>query len=249
MKPPLNTGKRLPAWLLMAMASMVGMAGIAGITGAAQAANPATQQDPVQLKQVALDFLTLQTSGLNGEVQITVADVDKRLNLQACDALNPYLPPGSKPWGKVTLAIKCGAPATWLIYLQANVQVTADYYVTANAISHGQVITMADLSKMRGDISKLPAGVVTSPEQAVGKSMQMSLTSGSILRADVLKSPAVVQQGQSVRVISTGPGFQVATDAVALNNASDGQVAKAKTSSGQTISGIAKNGGIIEIVY
>lgn len=240
MKFPQLSGKRWSAGLLIAMA---------GATGMAHAAASGTAQDPAQLRQVALDFLTLQTNGMNGEVKITVADVDKRLNLQACDALNPYLPPGSKPWGKVTLAIKCGAPATWLIYLQANVQVTADYYVTANALSHGQVITMADLSKLRGDISKLPAGVVTSPEQAIGKSMQMSLASGSILRADVLKSPSVVQQGQSVRVISSGPGFQVATDAIALNNASDGQVAKAKTSSGQTISGIAKNGGIIEIIY
>lgn len=220
-----------------------------GFTCLGQAA-PATQaQDTVQLRQIALDFLTLQASGLSNEVVVSVGEVDKRLNLQACDNPNPHLLPGSKPWGKVTLAIRCTAPAPWLVYLQANVQVTADYYVAANALTHGQVISLNDLSKQRGDISKLPAGVITAPEQAIGKSMQVSMASGSVMRLDALKSPAVVQQGQSVRVVSNGPGFQVATDAIALNNAADGQIAKAKTSSGQTISGVAKNGGIIEIVY
>lgn len=215
----------------------------------AQASTVGTPQDPVQLHQVAIDFLTLQTTGQNGEVQITAGEVDKRLNLQACDSLNPYLPPGSKPWGKVTLAIRCTSPSPWVIYLQANVQVTANYYVAANSLAQGQVLTLADLSKVKGDISKLPAGVITDPNQAVGKTMQVSLTSGSVLRTDIIKSPAVVQQGQSVRIVSSGPGFQVTTDAVALSNASDGQIAKARTNSGQTVSGVAKNGGIIEIVY
>ncbi len=214
-----------------------------------QAAPVSQVQDAAQLRQIALDFLTLQASGLSNDVQVTVGEVDKRLNLQACDNPNPYLLPGSKPWGKVTLAIRCTAPAPWLVYLQANVQVTADYYVAANALTHGQVISISDLSKQRGDIAKLPAGVITAPEQAIGKTMQVSMASGGVMRLDALKSPAVVQQGQSVRVISNGPGFQVTTDAIALNNAADGQIAKAKTSSGQTISGVAKNGGIIEIVY
>ena len=221
------------------------------ITGNSLAATNGSgpSQDTAQLRQVALDFLTLQASGQSGQVQVSVGEVDKRLNLQACDSLSPYLPPGSKPWGKITLAVRCLAPSPWLVYIQANVQVTADYYVAANSLVQGQVISMADLSKVKGDISKLPAGVITTPEQAIGKSMQVSIPSGSVLRLDALKSPAVVQQGQSVRVISNGPGFQVTTDAIALNNAADGQIAKARTNSGQTISGVAKNGGIIEIVY
>lgn len=222
---------------------------LACLTGISQAAPVSAPQDTSQLRQIALDFLTQQASGTSGQVQVTVGEVDKRLNLQACDSPSPYMLPGSKPWGKVTLAIRCTAPTAWLVYLQANVQVTADYYVAANALVQGQVISLSDLSKVRGDISKLPAGVITAPEQAIGKSMQVSLASGSVMRIDALKNPVVVQQGQSVRIVSSGPGFQVATDAIALNNAADGQVAKAKTNSGQTISGVAKNGGIIEIIY
>jgi flagella basal body P-ring formation protein FlgA len=58
-----------------------------------------------------------------------------------------------------------------------------------------------------------------------------------------------VQQGQSVRVVSSGPGFRVSTEARALNNASEGQIAQARTASGQVVSGIAKAGGVVEVGY
>ena len=61
--------------------------------------------------------------------------------------------------------------------------------------------------------------------------MLVSVASGSVLRLDALKNIPVVQQGQSVRVVSSGPGFQVATDAQALSNAGEGQIARAKTAS------------------
>lgn len=228
---------------------MYALYALLGISNIAQAAITGEVQNPEQLRQVAINFLTLQSAGQAGDVKITAGDIDKRLNLPACDNLSPNLLPGSKPWGKVTISIRCTAPSPWQVYVQADVQVTADYYVAANSLSQGKILTLADMSKVKGDISKLPPGVITNPEQAVGKTMQVSVASGSVLRSDAMKSPAVVQQGQSVRVISSGPGFQVATDAIALNNASDGQIAKAKTNSGQTVSGIAKSGGIIEIIY
>ncbi|MFZ6658173.1 flagellar basal body P-ring formation chaperone FlgA [Undibacterium sp. TJN19] len=235
---------------LFAAASLLAAADMAlAANPAINGGNPAGLQDQALLRQLALDFLTQQAAAQPGQVQVTVGEVDKRLNLAACDSPTPYLPPGSKPWGKITIVIKCVAPTAWQIYLQANVQVTAEYYVATNPVVQGQVLTLADLTKVKGDISKLPAGVVTNPDQAVGKAMQVSIPSGSVLRVDAMKNPSVIQQGQSVRVISSGPGFQVMTDAIALNNASDGQVAKAKTSSGQTVSGLAKSGGIIEIVY
>jgi len=106
---------------------------------------------------------------------------------------------------------------------------------------------LEDLSKIKGEISNLPVGFINNPDQAIGKAIQVSVSSGTLLRIDSLKNPAVVQQGQSVRVISIGNGFQVTTEAQAINNASEGQIAKAKTANGATLSGIAKAGGIIEI--
>ena len=217
-------------------------------TGNVRAAAPSKEiQDFEKIRQVATEFLLQTSTAQPGDAEISVSAVDNRLTLASCDALTPFLPTGSKGWGKTTVGVRCTAPVAWTVYLRANVQITSEYYVAAHSLTKGQVLALEDLSKIKGDISNLPAGYISNPDLAIGKSIQNSVSSGTLLRLDALKSPAVVQQGQSVRVISIGNGFQVATDAQAITNASEGQVAKARTSNGVTLSGIAKAGGIIEI--
>jgi flagella basal body P-ring formation protein FlgA len=58
-----------------------------------------------------------------------------------------------------------------------------------------------------------------------------------------------VQQGQLVRLVTSGPGFKVSTDGRAMNNASEGQIAQARTQNGQLISGVARLGGVVEVAY
>jgi flagella basal body P-ring formation protein FlgA len=67
------------------------------------------------------------------------------------------------------------------------------------------------------------------------------------LRSDQLIAPWVVQQGQSVKMQSSGPGFSVSSEGKALNNAAAGQLVQVRTNSGQTVSGIARPGGIVEV--
>jgi len=69
------------------------------------------------------------------------------------------------------------------------------------------------------------------------------------VRRDMLRAPNVVAQGQGVRVVSEGPGFRVSTDGRALANAAEGQIVQVRAASGQTVSGIARAGGIVEVRY
>lgn len=206
-------------------------------------------QDTNALRTIAEEFLATQTTGLQGQTNITIGKIDNRLKLTTCGNLSPFLMPGSKPWGKITMGIRCSSPSPWTIYVSAQIRITADYYVTANPLSIGQMIGAADIRKISGDLSSLPIGAITNPTQAIGRSLNTSLISGSVLRIDVLKANPAIQQGQSIKVVSAGPGFEVSTEAMALNNANEGQVAKAKTSSGQLVSGIARVGGIIDINF
>jgi flagella basal body P-ring formation protein FlgA len=77
----------------------------------------------------------------------------------------------------------------------------------------------------------------------------MSLGAGQPLRRDMLRQPHVVTQGQGVKLVSQGPGFQVSAEGRALANAADGQTVLVRGPSGQTISGIARSGGIVEVRY
>ena len=98
-----------------------------------------------------------------------------------------------------------------------------------------------------GEISNQAPGVILSIDNAIGKTMQSGYPAGVSLRADMFKLIPIIQQGQSIKIISQGAGFRVSNDAIALNNASEGQITKAKTQSGVLVSGIARSGGFIEV--
>lgn len=214
----------------------------------AQVPAPA-RQDPAALRQLVESFLRVQTTGLPGAVTVGVGNVDPRLNLPACAAPEAFLPNGSRLWGKTTVGVRCAAPGPWTVYLSATVKVVGGYIVTAAPLAQGQQIGPDDLAKIKGDLTSLPHGIITDASQAIGRTISASLPLGSPLRTDLLRAQQAIQQGQVVRVVSSGTGFQVTAEARALNNANEGQVAQVRTSSGHVVTGIAKVGGVVEVTY
>jgi flagellar basal body P-ring formation protein FlgA len=215
----------------------------------AQAQGAPGRQDPAVLRQLAEQYLQQQTASLPGQVGITVGALDPHLFLAACPAPQAFQPGAARAWGKTTVGLRCSSPAAWTIYLQAQVSVTADYVAAAVPLAQGQVITKEQLTSMKGDLAALPNGIVTDMAQAIGRSATMSLPAGTPLRQDALRSKPVVQQGQLVRLVSSGAGFQVSAEAHAIGTAADGQVVQVRTGAGAIISGVAKAGGLVEVVF
>lgn len=215
----------------------------------APATEPDARQDLNVLKQTAEQFLRIQASGLPGEVRITVGAIDPRLKLPACAVPEAFLPASSKAWGKTTVGVRCSVPLSWTIYVSAKVQVHGEYIAAAVPLAQGQTITQTDLAKVKGDLTSLPAGVITDVSQAIGRTAATTIALGSPLRQDALRNQQAIQQGQAVRVIVNGAGFSVSSEARALNNANEGQLTQVRTPAGQVVSGIAKLGGIVELTF
>lgn len=214
------------------------------------AATPALAlQEPAALKHVAEAFLQAQSAALAGEVTVTVGPVNQRMSLASCPAPQAFQQPGARTWGKTTVGVRCTAPVAWTVYIQAQVSVVTDYVATAVPLAQGQTIEQSQLVLLRGDISAMPNGIVTDMAQAVGRTSTVSLASGAPLRLDALRGKPVVQQGQLVRVVSSGNGFRVSAEARAIGNASDGQVVQVRTPAGAILSGVAKAGGLVEVVF
>jgi flagella basal body P-ring formation protein FlgA len=217
-------------------------------SGAVAAQTPA-RQDSLPLRNVVEQFLKVQVAGLPGEVSVTVAPPDARLSLAACPAPQAFLAPGSRAWGKTTVGVRCTAPSPWVIYMQATVTVMADYVASAVPLAQGQPISQGQLIVMKGDLTALPAGIATEMSQVVGRSAAVSLPSGAPMRLDTLRSKPVVQQGQLVKMVSSGNGFSVSAEARAIGTASEGQVVQVRTPAGQQITGIARAGGLVEVAF
>jgi flagella basal body P-ring formation protein FlgA len=205
-------------------------------------------QEAAEVRRLVEDFLRAQSRGLPGEVDIGVGAIDAT-RLASCPSLEAFLPSGGRPWGRINVGVRCQGEGGWTIYVPAQVRVVADYFVTARPLARGQIVSAADLARRRGDLAELPAGVVTEPEQAIGKMLNVGAQAGQILRSDLLRAAPAVQQGQSVRLVSKGRGFQVTAEGKALNSAAEGQVVQVRTASGQTVSGIARADGTVEVAH
>ena len=221
---------------------------VAPFAGAQQAqVQTAQRQNLPALRTVVEQYLQTQTAGLPGQVTVKVGAVDPRTSLAACPAPEAFQQPGARAWGKTTVGVRCTAPSTWTVYIQATVNVVAEYVAAAVPLAQGQPVDATQLVMMKGDIAAMPNGIITDMAQAVGRTPTASLQAGTPLRLDTLKSKPVVQQGQQVRLVSKGANFSVSAEARALGNAGEGQVAQARTQSGTVVSGTARAGGIIEV--
>lgn len=209
----------------------------------------ASKQSLAVIKSKVAEFLTTQTIGYPGDVSIQVGAIDPNLRLAACDDLELFLPQGSRAWGKISVGVQCQAPGKWRIYVQNTVKVIGNYLVAAAPLAQGQVLSEYDVMVEKGDLTHLPAGVFTEQTQAIGRSVQMSMTAGTVLRQEMLKVMPVVQQGQTVKLFASGSGFSISAEGQALAKANEGQVTQVKVASGKVISGIARQGGQVEVAF
>lgn len=207
------------------------------------------RQDVAAVKRAVEEFLSVQVQGLPGSASVTVGGIDSQNNLAPCAVLEAFTPPGARPWGRTTVGVRCRAEANWSVFVPVQIRLSADYVVAARPLAAGQVLMNEDLLLARGDLGALPPGVLTDPEQAVGRTVTIGLPAGRPLRAELLRQPILIQQGQTVKIVSRGAGFQVSTDGRALNSAVTGQVTQVRTGSGQTVSGIARGQGVVEVSY
>ena len=207
------------------------------------------RQDVGALRQVVEQYLQAQSAGLPGQVTITVGNIDARMALAACAAPQAFQQPGARPWGKTTVGVRCAAPTPWTVYIQAQVSVLGQYVAAAVPLAPGQPIAASQLVMVSGDLAALPNGVATDVGQAVGRSSTMALAAGAPLRLDALRSKPVVQQGQAVRVVSSGAGFSVSAEGRAIGTAGEGQVVQVRTSGGAILSGVATAGGTVEVAF
>jgi flagella basal body P-ring formation protein FlgA len=222
-------------------------ASLFALSSVAQAAP--SLQNANALRAVVEQFLLTQAAGLPGEVSVKVGAIDPRTALAHCPAPEAFLQPGARAWGKTTVGVRCTAPSARTIFIQAQVNVKADYVAAAVPLAQGQAVEQGQLMLVKGDIAAMPNGIITDMAQAIGRTPTVSLAAGTPLRLDTLKSKPVVQQNQAVRLVLNGHGFSVSAEGRAIGTAGEGQVVQVRTPSGTVVSGTAKAGGMVEVAF
>lgn len=242
--------KPLPIRFL-AVPAAVALAATLAVTPAAPcfAAEPATasasdadvaQALAGQLERFAADATAALGREAPGRISVQVGTLDPRLRLSPCARIEPYLPRGTRLWGKAHIGVRClEGPRRWNVYLPITVSVHARALVAAGPLAAGAVIGAADLSEAEIDVAAARGSVFTDPQSVLGRTLQRAVAAGDGIRSDDLKPRQWFAAGDTVRISTTGGGFAVRSSGEALTPGLDGQSVRVRTAGGRIVSGIA----------
>lgn len=209
----------------------------------------ARYQEIVLIQSAVEDFVYRNITNASGQVIVTVDKIDAHMTLPVCRKLEPFVPTGSRLWGKTSVGVRCHGEAAWTIYVQADIKVMADVLHIARPVSKGKSIDIEDVTPQNVNLAQMPEGIYTDTVQVIGKIANNNLLAGQPLRSQMLRAPYVILRGQKVSIIAKGRGFSVSSEGQALSDAAEGQVVQIRNPSGRVISGIARENSIVEVSH
>lgn len=215
------------------------------VAGAAWAESPL--QDAVRL--AALREAAAAAGGLQSKIEVTVGDTDTRLNLAPCNRTEVFLPPGARFWGRSFAGVRCTDGASWSITVPVTVRVFGPALVAARPLLSGATVLPDDVKTAEVEWTREPQGVVTSTAQLDQRVLARPVAAGQPLALQALRAPQAVGQGEPVRVMGRGNGFSIAVDGVALASAAVGQAVRVRIESGKILTGTARPGRVVEVMF
>jgi len=188
-----------------------------------------------QVRQLALGM----ASPPGVRLEVVVGALDARLRLGPCERVEPYLPAGTRLWGKTRIGLRCAQGATpWNVYLPITVKVFGQGITVATTLPAGTVLKTADLVRTEVDLAEDKVAVIADAESAVGRTLVRPLNAGASLRQTDLKARQWFAAGDTVQISAVGPGFAVNGEGQALTAGMEGQPARVRTESGRVVIGL-----------
>ena len=190
-----------------------------------------------------------QPSGATAlRLEVKIGSLDSRLKLAPCGNVEPYLPPGSRLWGRTRVGLRCvDGMARWNVSLPVTVNAYGNAWVVKGSVASGAVVTEDDVVEAEVNWAEESSPVLRDRALWVGQTATRQLVTGQTLRQGMVKPAQVFQAGAQVRVLAQGAGFQISSDAQALSAGVVGQVARVRLENGRVSSGVVLDTRTVKI--
>lgn len=184
-----------------------------------------------------------------GRHEVVAGQLDKRLRLSPCDAVQPYLPQGARLWGKTRVGLRCVKGVTnWNVYLPLTVNVYGPGLVSTAVLPAGHVLAAEDFRQAEVNLAEdLYQPAITEAHVLLGRTLAKPVTPGQSLRQASLKPRQWFTAGDKVRIRVVGSDFAVAGSGEAITAGMEGQPARVRTESGRVVSGLPVGDRMLEI--
>jgi len=182
-------------------------------------------------------------------IDISVGEADARLRLAPCEKAEPFLRSGTRLWGRTFVGLRCVSGAQWTISVPVQVRVFGPGLVAAHLLAAGQSISETDVRSEQVEWTRQPQGVARDLSQLQHRVPARPIEPGQPIGLALLSDTPAVGQGDEVKLVGRGNGFSITTDAVALASAAVGQPVRVRLESGKILTGTAREGRIVELVF
>jgi flagella basal body P-ring formation protein FlgA len=177
-----------------------------------------------------------------------VGELDPRLRLAPCARVEPYLPTGSRLWGRSRLGLRCAeGSARWNVFLPITVKAFGPAWVLTGNVASGAVLAPGDAVQAEIDWAAEHAAVLADPALWAGQVAARPLQAGQALRQAMVRAPKLFEAGAQVRVSAQGAGYAVSAGGQALSAGSSGQTVRVRMDNGKVISGVVSEDGTIAV--
>jgi len=225
-----------------------------GVFGLGCTAASAQGQSDSEFQELAQGWLRGAVAAAQGSgasplrMEVVVGNLDSRLKLAACGNVEPYLPPGTRLWGRTRVSLRCvDGMSRWNVSLPVTVNAYGKAWVIKRHVPAGAVLTRDDLVESEVNWAEENAAVLADSTQWQGQIATRLLTTGQTLRQGMVKPAQVFQAGAQVRVVAQGMGFQISSDAQALSAGVIGQVARVRMDNGRITAGTVLDTRTVQI--
>jgi flagella basal body P-ring formation protein FlgA len=239
--------RRLPSAFLIAAATLAVPAG-------SLRANAALEIQPLDsIRRAAVEFVRAQLpdsqQGTNRKLLIEAGHLDQRLRLAACaGSLSASQPPGSTWNARNTVAVSCGAGATWTIYVPVTLESETAVLVTRRAVNRGASFTTADIEEQVRRVPGIADRYVATVGELLGRHARRNLPAGTALTDDALAVDLLVKRGQQVTLLASVGGIEVRAVGKALaDGGSMDRIRVQNLNSARIVEGFVESADIVRI--
>lgn len=244
-------------WALAAVALALPATGARGQSATVQVQQPLQVRsgDSAELERLAMDYLQPAMDASIGQGQASVlrpevilGSLDPRLRLAPCARVEPYLPTGTRLWGRSRIGLRCLEGAVrWNVFVPVTVKAWGPAWVLRRPVNAGSVLTEEDAEVAEIDWADQHASVLATPEQWVGQQAAYALRPGQALRQNMVRPVPAFGPGAQVRVSSTMGGLHVVVTGQALAPGVTGQQVRVRLSGGRVVTGTVVDGQTVEV--
>jgi flagella basal body P-ring formation protein FlgA len=187
--------------------------------------------------------------GSQARIEVTLGEINPRLQLAPCARIEPFLPAGARLWGRSHIGLRCVQGATWSVQMPVTVRVFGPALVAGRPLSANTPLVDADFTEAEVEWTREVQGVATAATQLENRVLTRPLAAGQPVPLAALRAPQVIAAGDPVKLLGQGRGFAITATAVALAPAQDGQAVRVRTESGRIVTGTARAGRRVEVTF